>query len=65
MVETIVQSVLVRFVLWYVMIVVIVARPLTIKIEKRQSGNGQMADVQLNEAGMFPVDSIATRHRRS
>lgn len=49
-----------RLVLCYVIFAATVARPLEINVEKRQSSNRQMEDVQLSETGTFPVDSVAT-----
>ena len=49
------QTLLIRFVLCYVMIAAIFARPLPSDKEKRQSGTRQMEDVQFSESGTFPV----------
>ena len=54
------QTLLVRFVLCYLMIAAIVARPLPSDKEKRQSGIRQMEDVQLSESGMFSVGNTTT-----
>ena len=49
------QSLLIRFLLCYVMIAAIFARPLVSDKEKRQSVFKEMEDVQLNKNGKFSV----------
>ena len=63
------QTLLVHFLLCYVMIAAIVARPLPSDKEKRQSSMRQMEDVQFSESGTFPVRFLTLQqtvtHRRS
>ena len=55
-----VKTMLVRFVLCYVMIAAIVAsRPLPSDKEKRQTNIRQMEDVQLSEKGTFTLQHTA------
>ena len=53
------QSMLIRFLLGYVMIATIFARPLLKDNKKRLSGIIELEDVQLSESGMFPVGTNA------
>ena len=60
------QSLLVvAILLCYVLIAPIVARPLAIDVKKRQSNSEEMEDMESSATSEFPVDNIATYHRRS
>ena len=59
-----IRSMLIRFVLCYLMTAAIVARPLPGGIKKRKITERQMEDVQLSGTGMFLTGSIATQCTR-